>query len=273
MSAENYRQTILEWRKGRDESIRRENNWLALAGLFWLKLGRNRIGSDPNNEIQLPERAPGSLGVFDYDGKSVTLRVNGGNNVMVNGKPVNFAMLQPDTVEEPSFIDIDDIRLVVIQRGNRLGIRMWDNQREARRSFPTRIWYDVDENFLLPARYTPYDRPKTALFPDMSGENSEFPVDGFIAFNFEGKEYRLDVTKEDDDSIFVRFWDPTSETEAYPTGRYLVADVDQDGNIELDFNRAYNPPCAFTDFATCVFAPEQNRLDFKVLAGEKFKKR
>lgn len=272
MAEKSYQQTIIDWRKDREESIRKENSWLALAGLFWLKLGKNHIGSDSSNEIQLPERAPAHIGYFDYNGNSVSLHVTAGNKVMVDDKQTDFAMLQPDVTENPSFIKIDDIRLVVIQRGNRLGVRMWDNQKETRRSFPARIWFDVDENFLFPARYTAYDRPKMAFFPDLTGEKSEFPVDGYIAFNFNGKEYHLDVTKEDDGSFFVRFWDPTSESETYPTGRYLVTEVSVDGKVALDFNRAYNPPCAFTDFATCVFAPEQNRLDFKVLAGEKFNK-
>jgi len=273
MAEKNYQQSIMDWRKEREESIRKENGWLALSGLFWLKLGKNRIGSDPSNEIQLPERAPAHIGYFDYNGNSVTLYVTPGNKVMVNDKQTDFALLQPDIAENPSFITIEDIQLVVIQRGNKLGIRMWDNQREARSSFPARNWFDIDENFLIPARYTAYDRPKMAFFPDLTGEKSEFPVDGYIAFNFNDKEYRLDVTKEEDESFFVRFWDPTSESETYPTGRYLVTEVDKDGNVQLDFNRAYNPPCAFTDFATCVFAPEQNRLDFKVFAGERYERR
>jgi len=270
MANGDYETGILEWRQEMDRNLRRENGWLALAGLFWLKLGRNRIGSDSVNEIQLPGRAPASLGTFDYNGRSVALQANAGEKVLVNGKPTNFAMLQPDVADEPSFIEIDGIRLVVIQRGNRLGIRMWDNHREARRSFPARIWYPVDPSFVIPAHYTPYDRPKMAFFPDLTGEKAEFPVDGYLAFNFGTGQYRLDVTREDDGSLFVRFWDPTSESESYPTGRYLVAEAGPDGTAALDFNRAYNPPCAFTDFATCVFAPEQNRLDFEVTAGEKY---
>ncbi len=270
MSTKTYRQTILDWRKERNEGIRRENGWLALAGLFWLKLGKNRVGSDPVNEIQLPEHTPANLGYLDYNGRSVTLRTTGGIKVNVNDKPVDFAILQPDIAENPSFITVDDARLVVIQRGNRLGVRMWDNRREVRRSFPARTWFDIDEQFRIPAHYTPYDRPKMAFFPDLTGEKSEFPVDGYIAFNFGGNEYQLDAIKEDDGSLFVRFWDPTSESQTYPTGRYMVVDVDGSGSVTLDFNYAYNPPCAFTDFATCVFAPEQNRLDFKVTAGETY---
>lgn len=271
MADTTYRQTIETWRAERDESIRKENGWIALAGLFWLKLGKNRIGSDPVNEVQLPERIPAHLGSIDYNGRSVVLQVTDGNKVMVNGKLVDFSVLQPDITDNPSFITLDNIRLVVIQRGNRLGIRMWDNLREERRSFPARSWFDVDENFRVPARYTAYLKPKMAFFPDITGEKSEFPVDGYISFDFNGASHKLDVSKEDGD-YFIRFWDPTSGTETYTTGRYMLAEVGREGKAILDFNKAYNPPCAFTNFATCVFAPEQNRLDFKVTAGERYEK-
>ena len=272
MNQKNYRQTILQWQKERDETIRRENGWLSLVGLFWLKLGKNQFGSDSKNEIQLPERTPANVGSFEYDGKSVTLRTKSGERVKVNGKLTDFAVLQPDISEEPSFITLEDLRLVVIQRGNKLGIRMWDNQREERRSFPARSWFEIDEQFRVPASYTAYENPKMAYFPDLSGEKSEFPVEGFLSFDFEGKSYKLDINKEEDGTLFVRFWDPTSKDETYPTGRYLIADEDEVHELFVDFNKAYSPPCAFTDFATCVFAPEQNHLDFKVTAGETFQR-
>lgn len=273
MTQNEYHQAITAWRRERDETIRQKNGWLSLAGLYWLKLGRNQIGSDPACEIQLPERAPANVGYFDYNGRSVSLRVDPGKKVKVNDKPTDFAILQPDITENPSYVTLQEIQLVVIQRGNRMGVRMWDNQREERRSFPARTWYPVNEAFRLPATFTPYDRPKTAFFPDLTGEKAEFPVEGFISFSFDGKSHQLDINREDDGTLFVRFRDATSEDETYPTGRYLIADVEPDGNIILDFNKAYNPPCAFTDFATCVFAPEQNHLDFRVTAGETYPNR
>ena len=160
--------------------------------------------------------------------------------------------------------------MVVIQRGNRMGVRLWDNLNERRASFPARAWYDIDEAFRVPAVFTPYDRPKMAYFPDLTGERAEYPVEGYVVFDLGGATHRLDINKEDDGTLFLRFWDPTSDTETYPTGRYLVADVESDGKIFLDFNKAYNPPCAFTDFATCVFAPEQNHLSFSITAGETY---
>lgn len=272
METDTYQKAIESWRGERDKTIRRENGWLALAGLCWLKLGKNTIGSDPDCDIQLPSRAPASVGYFDYNGRSVSLRVDPGKKVKVNDIPVEFTILQADISDNPSFIVLQEIQLVVIQRGNRMGIRMWDNQSEKRVNFPARTWYPPDEAFRIPAVFTAYDRPKMAYFPDLTGEKAEFPVEGYVSFQFDGKTHKLDVNKEDDGTLFLRFWDLTSEDETYPTGRYLVADVEPDGKVILDFNKAYNPPCAFTHFATCVFAPEQNHLDFRVTAGEQYSK-
>ena len=270
MTTQTYRQAINEWRKERDVTIRKENGWLSLSGLYWLKLGKNLIGSDSKAEIQLPDRVPANIGALEYNGRSVTFRAIPGQKVQVNDKLADFAILQPDISENPSYIRLQDIQLVVIQRGNRMGVRMWDNQREERQSFPARSWYDINEKFRIPATYTAYDRPKMAYFPDLTGEKSEFPVDGYLSFEVEGNHYQLDINKEDDETYFIRFWDPTSKEETYPTGRYLIADIEPDKKIFIDFNKAYNPPCAFTDFATCVFAPEQNHLDFRVTAGETY---
>ncbi len=209
--------------------------------------------------------------VFEFNGKSVTLRTFSGIKIDVNGVAVDFAVLHTDIEDEPSYITLNDIRMVVIQRGNRMGVRMWDNQVESRRTFPARTWFAIDESFNLPSQYTRYDRPKTVFFPDLTGEKTESTVDGYITFKYSGKDYKLDISEEDG-QLFLRFKDPTSESESYPTGRYIYLDYDaKSGKFMLDFNLAYSPPCAFTDFATCVFAPDQNFLDFRVTAGETFK--
>lgn len=267
-----YRQSIAEWRMERDEAIRKENGWLSLAGLYWLKIGKNRAGSDPTCEIQLPSRVAALIGSLDHNGKSVTLRTEIGQKVNVNGKDVDFAILQPDISDNPSFITFNDLRLVVIQRGKRMGVRMWDNSREQRRSFPARTWFDVNEKFCIPALYTDYPHPKPTFFPDITGEKTESAVDGFLEFEFNSNHYQLDATKEEENELFVRFNDPTSKTQTYPCGRYIDVNLEKDNNVFIDFNYSYNPPCAFTDFATCVFAPEQNYLDFAVIAGETYQK-
>jgi uncharacterized protein len=269
MGSKSYQQIISDWRAELDKSIRKENSWLALAGLFWLIPGKNYFGSSLKCEIQLPERVPSNIGHFEHDGKLISLHTSTDQKIMVNDQLVDFAILQPDTSDNPSFITLDDICLVVIQRGDKFGIRMWDNQREERRSFPARTWFDIDENFHIPATYIAYDHPKKAYFPDQTGEKSESPVEGYLSFEFNGKYYQLDVNKEDDGALFIRFWDPTSKVETYPTGRYLRT-YEEEGQFFIDFNKAYSPPCSFTPFATCVFAPEQNHLDFRVAAGETY---
>jgi uncharacterized protein (DUF1684 family) len=269
MENKTYRQTINNWREERDKNYRRENGWLSLDGLFWLKPGKNYFGSDPKCDIQLPERLPSSIGYFEYNEKSIMLHTNTGQKINVNDELVDFAILQTDISDNPSFITMDDVRLVVIQRGDRLGIRIWDNQREERRTFPALTWFDIDESFRIPATYTIYHLPKKVCFPDVMDEKSEFQVEGYFSFEFNGNHYQLDFNKEDDGTFFIRFWDPTSEDETYPTGRYLVVD-EEDGKFFIDFNKAYSPPCSITNFATCVFAPEQNHLGFRVTAGETY---
>ena len=270
MTENTYQQVITDWRNLRNETIRKENSWLALAGLYWLKLGKNQFGSDTKCEVQLPARIPPFVGYFEYNGRSVSLRTNSGQKVVVDEKTVDFAVLESDIADTPSFIKLDGVQMIVIQRGNKMGVRMWDNQSEKRASFPARTWYAIDEAFRIPVVYTPYQTPKMAYFPDLTGEKTELPVDGSAAFEFAGKTHQLDINKEDDGTYFLRFWDPTSRDESYPTGRYLIPDILPDGSMVLDFNKAYNPPCAFTDFATCVFAPEQNHLEFKIPAGETY---
>ena len=138
MANNTYRQSINEWRNERNETIRKENGWLSLAGLYWLKLGKSQLGSDPKSEIMLPERVPANLEYLEYNGKSVSLRAAPSKKINVNDTETDFAVLQPDTSENPSFIKLLGIQLVVIQRGNKFGVRIWDNQREERRSFPAR---------------------------------------------------------------------------------------------------------------------------------------
>ncbi len=265
-----YRQQILDWRKEREHGFRRENGWLALAGLFWLKQGPNRIGSDPACAIRLPTRAPAWIGDLELNGDAVRFQPALMVKVKINDKPAKPVILKPDTSADPTFITVDDLCLVVIQHGARLGVRLWDNQRAERRERPPRRWYEIDPSFRFSGRYSPYASPSRSLFPDVSGEIIEENVAGFISFEHQDKPYRLDVTMEKDGSLFIRFWDPTSKTTSYPSGRYLTANPGDDGSLILDFNYSYNPPCAFTEYATCVFAPEQNRLDFEIQAGEAY---
>ena len=263
-----YENNILKWRKEMDTNLRRENGWLALAGLFWLRKGTNIIGSDPESDIRLPGRAPARLGTFEFDGDNVTLNVQASLPVEVNGVATSSSKLDADQEDVPSFITFNEIRLVVVRRSKGVGIRVWDNTREERRSFPSRQWYPVKAELRLPATYTCYETPRIVKMPDILGAILDEPMQGFVSFELDGRKHELIVEELPDRRLFIQFMDRTNHQQTYPSGRYHYTDPHEDGRVFIDFNKSYSPPCAFTEFATCTFPPQENRLEVAIEAGE-----
>ncbi len=268
MVNEQYEQSILKWRQEVDANLRRENGWLALAGLFWLSRGTNVIGSDTKADIILPRRAPVRLGTFEFDGNNVTLNIEDNMPVEVNGTATKSALLDADQEDVPSFITFSDMRMVVVRRSKGVGIRIWDNTREERRLFPSREWFPVKESMCIPATYTRYDIPKVVKMPDILGAILDEPMQGFVSFELFGKKHELDVEELPDRRLFIQFMDLTNGNPTYPSGRYHYTDAHEDGKVFVDFNKAYSPPCAFTDYATCTFPPQENHLKVAIEAGE-----
>jgi uncharacterized protein (DUF1684 family) len=268
MADDEYIQGIIKWRQEVDHNLRRENGWLALAGLFWLRQGTNLIGSKPESDVILPERAPERLGTFEFDGNHVTLNVESNLPVEVNGTVTRSVSLDTDQEDVPSFITFGDIRMVVVRRSKGVGIRLWDNNRTERRTFPKRQWYPVKKEYCLPATYTRYEIPKVVQMPDILGSILDEPMQGFVTFELNGKKYELQVEELPDRRLFIQFMDQTNGHPTYPSGRYHYTDAHEDGKLIIDFNKAYNPPCAFTEYATCTFPPQENRLDVAIEAGE-----
>jgi len=273
MADQQYQNNILKWRQEVDNNLRRENGWLALAGLFWLRKGTNLIGSDRESDILLPKRTPARLGTFAFDGNNVTLNVEADLPVEVNGVVTQSALLDADQEDVPSFITFDDIRMVVLRRSKGVGIRVWDNAREARRTFPSREWYPVKEEFRLPATYTRYETPKIVKMPDILGAVLDEPMQGVVTFELFGQKHQLMVEELPDRRLFVQFMDQTNGHPTYPSGRYHYTDTHENSKVFIDFNKAYSPPCAFTDYATCTFPPQENRLDIAIEAGEIYPER
>lgn len=268
MTDEEYVKGILKWRQEVDANLRRENGWLALAGLYWLRRGTNLIGSDPDSDILLPGRAPSRLGTFDFDGDTVRLNVENNTAVEVNGTATQQALLDADQEDVPSFVTFEDMRMVVVRRSKGVGIRVWDSRREERRSFPSRQWYPVKEEFRLPATFTRYETPRIVKMPDILGAILDEPMQGFVSFELGGKKHELMVEELPDSRLFVQFMDLTNGDPTYPSGRYHYTEAHEDGKVFIDFNKAYSPPCAFTEFATCTFPPQENHLNVAVEAGE-----
>ena len=270
MANSEYENSIRKWRQEMDTNLRRENGWLALAGLFWLRNGTNIIGSDPESDILLPGRAPARLGTFVFDGNNVTLTVEASLPVEVNGVASTSALLDADQEDVPSFITFNGMRMVVVRRSKGVGIRVWDNERVERRSFPSREWYSVKKEFRVPATYTRYETPKIVKMPDILGAILDEPMQGFVKFELGGKEQQLMVEELPDHRLFIQFMDPTNLHGTYPSGRYHYTDAHENGRVSVDFNKAYSPPCAFTRFATCTFPPQENHLEVAIEAGELF---
>lgn len=266
-----YEKQILEWRTKKYDELVRENGWLALAGLSWLKEGRNLIGSNPLCEVNLPERAPTFLGIIEKKGRAIHFQVAQGVQAQVNGKLVGKTLLKSNRDPHPSYITWNEIRLMVHEHAGRFAVRIWDNKRGERFSFPQRQWFPINKNFRFNARYTVHAEPKVYGQPDVFGDTVEDRMDGYVSFTFDGKKYKLDATETKDQTLFIKFKDLTSGKETYPPSRYYYTEPVNDGRVIVDFNFAYSPPCAFTPYATCIFAPPQNHLPFRVEAGELFR--
>ncbi len=268
MASDEYEQSILKWRQEVDANLRRENGWLALAGLFWLRRGTNLIGSAPESDILLPQRAPARPGTFEFDGDNVMLTVETELPVEVNSVVTKSALLDTDEEDTPSFITFEEMRMVVVRRSKGIGIRLWDNSRKERQLFPSRQWYPVKKELRIPAIYTRYETPKIVQMPDILGSITDEPMQGFVAFELNGKIYELMVEELSDKRLFVQFMDLTNGQTTYPSGRYHYTEAHEDGKVFVDFNKAYSPPCAFTEYATCTFPPQENRLQVAIEAGE-----
>jgi uncharacterized protein len=267
-----YENDLLQWRAKKYDELVGENGWLALAGLFWLNRGRNLVGSNPMCEVVLPERAPTFLGVVEWKGKTQRFQAAEGVRVKVNGRLAQKTILKSTKEAKPSFITWNDnLRFVLHEHAGKPAIRIWDNLRPERSLAPLK-WFPINKDFRIPARYTRYSGSQNIPHEDTFGEMVEDRIDGYVTFKFMGNQYKLDVTETKSHKLFIKFRDETSTKETYPPSRYYYTEpVAKDGKVIVDFNYSYSPPCAFTEYATCIFAPPQNKLPFRVEAGEMYR--
>jgi uncharacterized protein len=268
-----YRAEILQWRANREASLKKEGGWLSVAGLFWLKEGANRFGAGPDNDIVLPVgSSPDHAGSFERHGSRVVVTLDPGVLATVAGEAATgLRDMQPDSSGAPDVLQLGRLSLHVILRGEKLAIRLKDPESVARKSFNRLSWFDVSPAARVRARFVPYEKLKAIRIPNILGQSEDMPSPGYCSFPWDGKEVRLEGVFEEEDAkeLFFIFRDQTSGRETYPAGRFLYSELPKDGEVTLDFNKAYNPPCAFTAFATCPLPPAQNWMPVAVLAGEK----
>ena len=288
-----YQRSLEKWKS--DLVVNRKQNWLTLAGLFWLKPGQNTFGSDAGNAMVLPKGAPAWAGEFDLWDGQVRVKLSPGVRATIAGKTivgepyrgkmvrgrlpggkadVEGILLQSDTSGNPTVVELGSLRLLVIVRGARTGIRVKDMESPAVRKYEGPVFYPVNPAYRITARFVAAAEKRTVMVPDVLGDVTPTPVTGEAVFDLAGKEYRLsDLGGDASKSLFFVFSDLTSKTETYPSGRFLYSGPVENGKVVLDFNRAYNPPCSLTRFATCPLPPKENRLAVAIPAGEKYDRR
>lgn len=271
---DNYRQSVEQWRAGRLERLTAADGWLSLIGLEWLQPGANRIGSAADNDIVLGA-GPAHLG-------TVTLAADGGLHIAldkdsgatIDGKAIAEAALVDDAHAAgaaPTRVAFGSASFYVIDRDGRKGLRVKDAEAPTRKHFLGIDAFPIDPSWRIEARWVPAQPGETLEMGTVIGTIDKYPVPGKLEFTRDGKRFEILPVIEvpGDAQYFVVFADRTSGKETYGAARFLYVDPPQDGKVVLDFNKAYNPPCAFTPFATCPLAPPENRLDLRVTAGEK----
>ena len=266
-----YEQSVETWRAEREERLRSESGWLTLVGLHWLAEGENRFGSDAVNEIVLPaDAAPALAGLLLREGDRITLRAAADSDVAIGGEPVGERVLTDDSAGEPDVVNLGRLSFFVIRRGERFALRVKDPQAPARRDFQGVDVFPIDVRWRVDARFERYDVPAEREIADVTGDSSVMFAPGLLHFEIDGRELTLEPLVGDpaQTELFLIFRDETSGDETYGAGRYLYADLEGERAV-LDFNRAYNPPCVFTPYATCPLPPPQNRLAVAIRAGEK----
>jgi uncharacterized protein (DUF1684 family) len=293
-----WQQEIRAWRLQREKEISAPDGWLALAGLEWLNPGINSVGSAADNKIHLPGQAPEHLGlltVMDSPPSSgskpshaspqaaptsttIQLLAPAGGfpaDLTMDGKPAREGTLQVDNAK-PSTIAWRGLSLVVLRRGDRFVLRIKDANSPVRTSFHGLNWYPAEPRYRVTARWIPFKPPLVEEISTVIGTKLKLPAPGLAMFLIDGKVQHLEPVLEDPSgkTLFFILRDATSKTASYGGGRFLHSGLpdhglDQPGSLTLDFNQLENPPCAYTNYATCPLPPLQNQLDVGIKAGER----
>jgi uncharacterized protein (DUF1684 family) len=265
-----YVQSFEKWKAEQVDDLKQ--NWLPLAGLYWLKPGVNNFGAAPENVVIFP-KGPAHAGEFDLEGKDVTIKLLADAHATLAGEPLTTAKLAPDVSGHASVVEMGTLQFHVIVRGERVGIRLKDSESAAVANFKGLVFYPLDLNYRVTASWEPSDGKKTIDLPNVLGDVTPVPVAGTVVFKINGQEQRLTALGGDPSKgLSFVFNDLTAKIDTYPGGRFLDSEPVVNRTVVLDFNRAYNPPCAVTPYATCPLAPRENRLTVAVPAGEKFDK-
>jgi len=261
-----YRASVEKWRHDYEAYLKSDTGWLTVSGLFWLHEGQNRFGSDPLADIVLPASAPAEAGSFEFHKGKTIVHVNPGIPATMHGIRVETAAMEPDSGKDQ--LVLGDLTLYVHASGDRYSIRLKDKNSSLRKNFTGLHWFPIDEAYKVDGHFVPYNPPKAVMIQNIMGDIGKETIPGYVEFTLHGQPLRLDAEADGSSLSFV-FRDLTSGHETYGAARFLDADLSKDGHVVLDFNEAYNPPCAYNPYTTCPLPEPENRLRVRIEAGEK----
>jgi len=271
--ASDYPRSIAEWRAEREEELKGPDGWLNLAGLYWLEPGATRMGAAPDNDIVLADLpAAPNLGAFVWENGIVEFRADPGAEVFSNGERVTQLRLVHDEEGDPTILTHGSLSWHAIGRLDRMGVRLRDLNHPAVSAFSGIPAYPTDPAWRVEARFEPYAQPEERILNTVvEGLGWKPTAPGILSFELGGEPLSLEAYAAGPGFLLI-FADLTTGKTTYPAGRYLYAFAPRraDGTVTLDFNKAINPPCAFTDFATCPLPQRRNRLPVALEAGEQY---
>ena len=264
-----YKRSIEEWRKDHQAHVASDEGYLTYSALVWLHEGKNSFGSATANDVVLPAPVPAPAGYFELneDKDEVMVHVNPGVPIKLGEKPVQDAKLKPDELDSRLFVG--DLTFYIHHIGHRYALRLKDKNSKLRKEFSGLRWYPIDPAYRLKARFVPYPSEREVEIDTLLGDRTTLPMAGYVVFDLQGKEYKLQALQGEKHDLFIIFRDLTSKTTTYEAARFLPTDPVAGDAVDLDFNKAYNPPCAFNPYMTCPLPPSGNVLPVEILAGEK----
>lgn len=268
-----YTQEISQLRAARIARLTAPSGWLSLVGLEWLKVGDNRVGRAADNDIVLTT-GPAHLGTVTQgrDG-ALHIALTKDSGGLINGKPQDGAALVDDAhatkTVDPTLVTFGTANFYVIDRDGRKALRIKDSEADTRKHFLGLDYFPVDPTWRIVATWVPFDPPHKLKIGSVIGTIDTVDVPGKAVFTRDGHTFELlPYQEEKGGPLFFVIADRTSGKETYGAARFMDVALPKDGKVILDFNLAFNPPCAFTPYATCPLAPPENRLNLRVTAGE-----
>lgn len=267
---EAYRKQVADWRQKHEADYTRE--YVPLSGLYFLKPGDNRAGSASDNDIVLAASAPAQVGVFVLGtDNQVRFTPAAKADVTLKDRPVtaDVALTDDGGKDKPDELHVGELTMWVHRSGDRRTIRVRDENGPVAKSFKGYQWFPIDERYRVVGKFIKDPQPREVRVPNILGDEEVYTTEGTVEFTLDGQKLTMRPMTTRPGRLWFIFKDGTSGKETYHTARFLYADVKDDGTTVLDFNEAYNPPCAFNPYTTCPLPPKENQLTVRVLAGEK----